>query len=241
MMKLSIIIPARDEERHIRSCLEAVKRASARYPGEVETIVVLNRCTDGTEAIVVEHGARTVREDAKNLARIRNAGARAATGEILMTVDADSRMHPDTLIEIDRRLASGKWIGGGVPILPERWSTGIVLSSLILAIFVAPMGISGGLFWCRRQAFESIGGFDEKLHTAEDIDFAVRLKAHGRSLSRRFGTLWRCPIVTSCRKFDRFGDWFVVRMLLRHPIRSWRALHGRDQAAGDRYWYDLDR
>jgi len=240
-MIFSVIIPARDEERHIGACLEAVKQASAQYPGEVETIVVLNRCTDNTEAIAAGQGARTVREDAKNLARIRNAGARAAAGDVIVTIDADSVMHPDTLLEVDRRLASGKWIGGGVAILPERWSTGILLSTLILAVFVAPMGISGGLFWCRREDFEAIGGFNEDLHTAEDIDFAVRLKAHGRSLGNRFGTLWRCPILTSCRKFDRFGDWFVVRMLLRHPIRSWRALHGHDQAAGDRYWYDLDR
>lgn len=240
-MIFSVVIPARDEERHIGACLESVARAAQPYPGEVEAIVVLNRCTDSTESITTAHGARIVREDARNLARIRNAGARAATGDVLVTVDADSTMSPDTFSEIERLLARGKFVGGGAVIRPERWSAGIFLGALILAAFVAPKGISGGLFWCCRADFEAIGGFNENLPTAEDIDFAVRLKAHGKARGKRFGTLWRAPIVTSCRKFDRFGDWFLVRMLLFHPIRFWRALHGLDPAVGDRYWYDLSR
>ncbi len=99
-MRFSVVIPARDEAERIGACLDSIRVAAEVYPGEVETIVVLNRCTDGTEEIAHGRGARVVRDDRKNLAAIRNTGARAATGEILVTIDADSRMSANMLGEI---------------------------------------------------------------------------------------------------------------------------------------------
>ena len=72
------------------ACLDALAKAAQSYRSEVEFIVVLNRCTDETERIAVACGARVVREDRRSLAAIRNAGAQCATGDILVTVDADS-------------------------------------------------------------------------------------------------------------------------------------------------------
>src|SRR5467141_3713967 len=95
--QFSIVIPARNEERLIGRCLESIRVAAAPYPGQVETIVVLNRCSDRTEEIAHSFGARTIREDARNLARIRNAGAHSATGTVLVTIDADSTMTPNML------------------------------------------------------------------------------------------------------------------------------------------------
>src|SRR5437868_3286495 len=111
--RFSVIIPARDEERLLGACLESIRLAAADYPSEVEVIVVLNRCSDRTEEIATGFGARTIREDARNLAAIRNAGARCAVGRVLMTIDADSTMSPGTLAAIDRALASGTTVGGG--------------------------------------------------------------------------------------------------------------------------------
>jgi glycosyltransferase involved in cell wall biosynthesis len=239
-MTFSIIIPAHDEERWLGGGIAACREAQARHGGTVEIIVVLNRCTDRTEVIARAAGAVVVREDARNLAKIRNAGARVARHEVLITVDADSRMHPDTLVEVERALASGRYIGGGVPIRPERRSLGIRISALCINLMILPLGISAGLFWCWRRDFEAIGGFDERKVIAEDVDFALRLKTHGRAQGKRFGTLRRVPIITSCRKFDRFGDWFAIRMLLRHPLRLHRALHAGDHAAlADKFFYDF--
>jgi len=78
----------------------------------VEIIVALNRCTDRTEEIALKHSAKVVREDSRNLARIRNAAAKVATGEIIVTIDADSRMTDNMLTEIDRLLRTGTFIGG---------------------------------------------------------------------------------------------------------------------------------
>jgi glycosyltransferase involved in cell wall biosynthesis len=205
------------------------------YPGEVETIVVLNRCRDGTEEIARGRGARIVRDDRKNLAAIRNTGAQAATGEMLVTIDADSRMSANMLGEIDRALSGGRTIGGGVPIWPERLSAGIVLTGLVLLAMLP--GLSAGLFWCRREDFWALGGFDERLRVGEDVDFAKRLRTRGRVLGRPFRTLWRTRIVTSCRKFDRMGDGYM----LRRPGMLWRGVHGVDEGLGDEWFYEYER
>ena len=238
MARFSILVPARNEEACLGACLESIAAAARPYPRRVEVLVALNRCTDRTEEIARSHGAAVVREDARNLAKIRNAAARAATGEIFVTIDADSTMSANMLCEIDRELAGGDTIGGGVPMIPERLSPGIVLTWLVLAPYaLIRYRVSGGLFWCGRSDFEAIGGFDEGMVSGEDLDFAVRLKAYGRARGRRFKTLWKTSIHTSCRKFDAFGDWY----LLLRPGLLRTILRGKDQASADLYYYDLER
>jgi glycosyltransferase involved in cell wall biosynthesis len=234
--KFSIIIPARDEERWIGRCLESIQIAAAKYSGQIEVIVVLNRCSDRTEEISRAFGARIVREDAKNLARIRNAGARLAVGEVLVTIDADSRMSRNALVAIDRALSSGTTVGGGTVIQPERFSFGIRMSLWCFNLWMRIGRISCGMFWCYRRDFESIGGFNENLVSAEDIDFAKRLKAYGKGTQKPFSTLRGAHIVTSCRKFDAFGDWCVFRK----PVMVSKLFRGRDQADADRFYYDFE-
>jgi glycosyltransferase involved in cell wall biosynthesis len=235
--RFSVIIPARNEELLIGSCLESIRVASTVFENQVEVIVVLNRCSDRTEEIAHRFGARTLREDARNLARIRNAGARAALGQILVTIDADSAMSPGTLVAVDRALSSGKTVGGGTVIRPDRSSAGIQVTLMLLNLALTICQFSGGLFWCLREDFEAIGGFNETLVSGEDIDFARRLKVYGKPAQRPFSTLRGAYIVTSCRKFDVFGDWCVVK----YPFLMWRLLRGKNQRAADAFYYDFER
>ena len=237
MPKFSVLIPARNEENFLPGCLDSIKAAATPFPDQVEIIVALNRCTDRTEEIALKHGAKVVREDGRNLARIRNAAAKAATGEIIVTIDADSRMTGNMLVEIDRLLRTGKFIGGGVTIRPERWSLGIFVTVLLLAVLLLWRRVSGGLFWCLRKDFEAIGGFNENLVSLEDLDFAKRLKAYGKSKGKRFTTIEKAHIITSCRKFDMFGDWY----LLTNPRLVRRLLRGKSQEEADHFYYDVKR
>jgi len=234
MPRFSILIPARNEEKYLPGCLDAVARAGERFVDQVEVIVAANRCTDRTEEIAVSHGARVVHTEARNLAKIRNTAAQSATGDIIVTIDADSRMSPNMLFDIDRLLRSGRYIGGGVMMWPERWSLGIVATGIMLLPLAIKHRVSGGLFWCFREDFEAIGGFDEKWVSVEDLDFAKRLKAYGKTKGKRFGTIWRAHIITSCRKFDTFGDWFLIR----DPAFVRRIFSGKSQADADRLYYD---
>lgn len=236
-MKFSVIIPAHNEEAFIGLCLESIKDAAKDDADDVEIIVALNRCTDRTEEIARKYGAIIVREDRRNLAKIRNAAARSASGKIIVTIDADSRMTATMLAEIEKNLSTGKFIGGGVVILPERMSVGIFVSLLAILPAVLIYRVSGGLFWCYREDFEILRGFNESLVSAEDIDFARRLKSYGKGKGKRFKTIAKAHIVTSCRKFDEFGDWF----LLKNPRLVWKIFQGKDQKAADLLYYDVNR
>lgn len=236
-MKFSVIIPARDEEKYIGACLDSVARASLPYPGMVETIVVLNRCTDNTGRIATAAGARVVENQMRNLAAIRNHGVSEAQGEIIVTIDADSTMTRNLLMETELALISGKFIGGGTMIIPERISLGIFITGFPLMLYFGCTGISCGCFWCRKDDFLAAGGFDETFYSAEDLEFARRLQRYGRSRGQRYGTLYKAYIRTSCRKFDKLGDWH----LLRHPFKAWALLKNRNRNEADRYWYDFDR
>lgn len=236
-MRFSIMIPARNEEGFIARCLESIQVAAEPFAHETEMVVVLNRCTDRTEEIARSYGAKIVRNESKNLSMIRNAGVRSACGDIIVTIDADSWMSPNMLVEIDRLLSSGKYIGGGVLMYPERLSLGIAFTILLILPVLIRHGVSGGLFWCFRSDFEAIHGFDESLVSVEDIDFARRLKLHGKTRGKRFKTITKAHIETSCRKFDTFGDWYFAK----NPHLAWKLLRGRDVKAANGFFYDVPR
>lgn len=234
---ISIAIPAHDEERYIGRCIESVFASAQRAHVNAEVVVALNRCTDRTQAIAESLGARCVAEERKCIAAVRNAAVRGGTARALATIDADSWMQPHTMAALMRHVHDDRYVGGGATIWPERWSAGIVLTGVVVARYVIRKGISAGMFWCLRDTFETLGGFDERMVSVEDVDFAVRLKALGQARGQRFGTLWRGGIITSCRKFDHFGDWYLVR----NPALVRRMFDGHDRSVADHYWYDVER
>ena len=242
--KFSIIIPAHNEESYIKKCLDSIKSASDTFnENDVEVIVVLNRCDDLTESIALEYGTKIVKDDSKNLSKIRNSGADQATGSILLTIDADSWMSENMLIEVERALRTGKYIGGGVPIIPERYSFGITVTMLFVLTVVKMLGIAGGLYWCYRKDFEAIGGFNEDLLIGEDLDFAQRLKAYGKKHKRCFISLGKVNIGTSMRKLDKFGDWYLFTSMLS-LMRNMKALKRGNYKArhlnfADKYFYNF--
>lgn len=235
--KISIIIPARNEEAFLPQCLEAINAAKSLIPNEVEIIIVLNRCEDRTEEIAKDAGAILVYEDAKNLSVIRNAGARAASGAIIMTIDADSIMSRNMLSRVAAELSNPRVVGGGVLMIPSRFSLGIILTGLCILPIAIYHRISGGVFFARKEDFDRLGGFDESLSSVEDIDFAKRLRQLGKDSNRKFRNIFRSYITTSTRKFDRLGDWYF----LKNPRLIRTLLTGRNQAAAERIWYDFER
>jgi glycosyltransferase involved in cell wall biosynthesis len=237
----SVIIPAHNEEKYIGKCLRSIKRAAEKVPDKVETVVVANRCTDRTAAIAKHYGAIVVDNSDRCISSIRNAGVRASKGRIIVTIDADSLMSPCSLAEIKSMLGSGRYIGGGAVPKFDRMSLGIAVSSAYVALNLIPVMIksggmlSGTMFWCRRKDFDRIGGFDERLESLEDMDFARRLKALGDTCGKKYGTLRKSRVITSSRKFDEFGDWY----LLKNRKLTKAIFTGKDRKAADRFYYDV--
>ena len=105
MYTFSVVIPAHNEEKYIGKCLEAIGKAAEKArPLETEVIVVANRCTDGTAEIARQHGAAVLPNEDRSISAIRNMGVRAASGEIIVTIDADSCMTEGSLLEIKQML-----------------------------------------------------------------------------------------------------------------------------------------
>jgi glycosyltransferase involved in cell wall biosynthesis len=233
-LKISVVIPAHNEEKYITACLESIKKSSINH--RVEIVVVLNRCIDNTKKISLVYGAKILENNSKNLSQVRNYGIRKSTGDIIVTIDADSIMSLGMLDEIIQIVKSGDYIGGGVLIKPERTSTGIALTNTFLKVVLFFIGISAGSFWFEKKYFEKINGFDEKLLIGEDLDFAKRLKKYGKSINKKFGTLPHSYITTSCRKFDKYGDWHWFKFMLFKP----KQLLKQDKKFADEYFYAFE-
>lgn len=91
------------------------------------------------------------------------------------------------------------------------------------------------MFWFRKRDFLRIGGFDETPVSPEDMDFARRLNRLGRAEGKRRGTLKRARPVTSSRKFDQFGDWYLIR----NRKLTKQIFTGRDCKAADSFYYHV--
>src|SRR5262245_16208563 len=100
-MTMSVIIPAFNEERFLPQTLEHL-RLAAKFAGsvpgqDIEIIVVDNASTDRTAEIALAVGARVISVPEHNIARVRNAGATAAFGDLLVFLDADTLI-PESLL-----------------------------------------------------------------------------------------------------------------------------------------------
>jgi len=239
-MKFSIVIPAHNEEKYIGACFDAIEVAGARVDCDIEIIVVVNRCIDRTEEIARSRGAVIVHEDARCLAKIRNTGAKVARGEILITIDADSIMPENTLQSVSEVIDGGDVIGGGAIVVPDRWSPGLAITYFFLYAGLILARLSGGMYYCVREDFDAIGGFNEELVFGEDLEFSKRLKKYAKSRKKKYRTLWDVRILTSMRKFDRFGDWYFFKLIF-YGIKSFRAKDKEKlNKIIEEYFYDFE-
>ena len=238
-MRFSLIIPARNEEAYLPRLLETVGVARGRYhggPDAVEVIVADNVSTDQTAAVARAHGHRVVDVEKRVIGAVRNAGARAAQGDLLCFVDADARVHPETFNAVERLLETGKVVGGASGVRLERLSAGIVLTLVVMLPIVWLTGMDTGVTFCRRQDFEAIGGYREDLKFAEDVQLLLDLRRLGRRRGQRLGRTRSAKAIASTRKFDRYGDWHYFPVL----ARGLRDLLVRPRALerwAHEYWY----
>src|SRR5437867_11237038 len=95
--RISIVIPAYNEEVYLPRLLAGVATARARYLGGAETLEVIVAdiaSTDGTARVALERGCGVIPVAKRVIAEARNAGAGVARGAVLGFVDADARLLP---------------------------------------------------------------------------------------------------------------------------------------------------
>ena len=196
--KISVIIPVLDEEKLIGARLAELAAAHAH-----EVIVVDGGSCDRTRELVKASGIARLVEAARGRASQMNAGARAASGEVLLFLHADVSLPAGALQLIDHALASPATVAGAF----RTWHVAddgksapwLRLADLRSRYTTIPYGDQA--LFVRREVFDRAGGFPEQ-PLMEDIELARRL--------RRLGRIARVPasVRVSGRRF------------LAHPVRD---------------------
>ena len=212
---LSVIVPAHNAAGTIGACLEAIA-ASGVQPHEC--IVVDDGSTDETAAVARRFGARVIRtEGSRSAGRARNLGAAAATGEILVFIDADVCVRPGALERIRRHFDEDPSLDGVFGCYDDSPQPPDFLSQYrnLMHRYVHRQGRrEASTFWTgcgalRRAAFEACGGFDASLAGMEDIDLGYRLRRQGRRI------LLDHDLEVQHRKQWRFWQMMRTDLLLR--------------------------
>ncbi|MBA3298367.1 MAG: glycosyltransferase [Acidobacteria bacterium] len=188
MPRISMVIPAFNEEQHLPRLLDSIELARRRYTGkgdEIEVVVVDNASTDGTAHLARTRGCRVVRVEKRSIAAARNGGAHAAEGDVLAFVDADSQIHSETFNAIERTLASGRVIIGATGFLYDRMSLAMWMQFLPAMLILHLARLDTGVVFCRRADWQAVGGFQDDRLVAEDIQFQSAMKTLGRTRGER--------------------------------------------------------
>ena len=227
---ISFIIPAHNEERYLGRTLQSIGHAATAIGLPHEIIVVDDASTDATAHLAAAGGARVLQVQLRQIAAVRNAGARVASGSTFFFVDADTVVPAAVLRGALDALDSGA-VGGGASIRFEGamplWARLLVPRAIR---WLHGKKIAGGCFlFCRREAFETAGGFDEALYASEEITLSFALG--------RLGEFHILPdeVLTSGRKLRTYSGLYHLRVLLELMVRGPHAVRRRE---GLGLWYE---
>ena len=243
LIRLSLVIPAHNEEQLLPRLLDSVEVARQRWrhgPAAIEIIVGDNLSTDRTATIANERGCRVVEVEERRIASVRNGAAAVAEGEILCFVDADSEVHPDTFNAIEDSLATGRVVAGATGVRMERWSLGIAVTWVLFMPMVWLTRMDTGVVFCRRKDFLAIGGYDERRFFAEDVQLLWDFRRIGRKRRQHLTRLRTVKALGSTRKFDLHGDWHYFSDLFGLVPKMLFSPKASSEFA-DKYWYGEQR
>ncbi|HDL84816.1 MAG TPA: glycosyltransferase family 2 protein [Candidatus Acetothermia bacterium] len=204
MNRVSVVVPARNEEDLLPRCLFALRQQTHE---NFEIIVVDSASTDNTQQVARSFGARVIRLEEPGVGRARQAGFDGATGDIIVSTDADAICKPDWLQRIVAPFADQAVVGTfgtikltGQPIwtrLGHALFSGFQAANLRVGhpLFCGPN------FAVRKNAFRDVDGFrveGEYPDEAEDVRLAQKLKKRGKILF-----LPHNKVIVSSRRLDK--------------------------------------
>lgn len=220
-MKVSVVIATRNAERTLERCLATVR--DQNFP-HIEVVVVDNLSTDATLAVAESLADVVLRAGPERSAQ-RNTGAQAASGEVLVFLDADMLLEPGVVREAVGHLSSPTTSG---VIIPERsfgdgfWARCKALEKRLA--LNEPAVEAARAF--RKVDFSAANGYDEHLTACEDWDLADRIDAADDRTTARTGSLvWHDEGKLRLRgTFDKkryYGRWVSawLRMAPAHRRR----------------------
>jgi glycosyltransferase involved in cell wall biosynthesis len=237
-VKVSIVIPAFNEERLLARSLGHIREAAGvfeRRGWSAEMIVCDNNSTDKTAEIARAAGATVVFEPINQISRARNCGAAAATGDWLVFVDADSSPSAELFADVATAIESGRYLAGGATIrLDKRHLLAGIITLLWNFTSRWRRLLAGSFIFCETATFRKIGGFSTELFAGEELELSQRLWEVARETGKKMIILHKHPLVTSARKLQLYTlreHWRVISRLFRDR----RALGNREVC---HLWYD---
>lgn len=242
-MKLSIVIPAFNEEKLLPATMEAIRLAAAVFAErglEWEWIVCDNNSSDRTGDVARGMGAKVVFEPVNQIARSRNAGATAATGDWILFIDADSRPSRELFGEVEEVMRRGDVLFAGATValdtpVPPGGRLGLMVWN---GLSRAMVWVAGSFVLVEAAGFREIGGFNQKFYAGEELDLSRRLQRLARAKGKRGMILSRHPLVTSARRMKMYTGWELARFFMRAAFRPWATTASREACA---MWYDGKR
>lgn len=199
--KISIIIPAHNEENYIRKTLHSIKNQTYQ---NYEVIVVSNGCTDETEEIVKKRASDKIKHFSlpkANVSMARNYGAEQAQGEIFFFLDADTTLEQNALQKINQEF-SEKYSAATTKVNPDDKRLKFRLAMILKNFYNSTklyQGCSGALI-CRKEDFHKVNGYNSNLIVKEHRKLIIKLK-------RKCGKFvcLNTYVTTSMRRFKGWG------------------------------------
>jgi GT2 family glycosyltransferase len=187
---ISVIVPVRNGGAHFDECLSALHASDE----ECDIIVVDDASTDESASVARRCGVKVLQlESQSGPAAARNRGAREARGHILLFIDADVRVAPDTVAKVADRFRRDPQLAalfGSYDDAPSSTNFVSQYKNLSHHFVHQQARPQAETFWSgcgavRREAFLRIGGFDEKRYaepSIEDIELGYRLRREGYAI-----------------------------------------------------------
>src|SRR5262245_29954445 len=151
---ISFCIPAHDEEQLLPGTVVAIHDAARALSLDFEIVVADDASTDGTADAAVAAGARVIRIERRLISAARNAAAQAARGDVIIFVDADTRVHAAAVRQAIELLQSG-CVGGGALVRFDgrvpAWAN-VMLECISLTYRLVSFSF-GSFIFCTRDAF----------------------------------------------------------------------------------------
>ncbi|MEM2963504.1 MAG: glycosyltransferase [Candidatus Anstonellales archaeon] len=212
-MRVSVIIPTYNEEKRIERCLKAI--IDQTYKGEVEIVIADAESGDRTCEIARRYTDKVFVFKKSTISAGRRDGASKATGDLLVSTDADSVPDKNWLSEIVRVFddQSVCCAHGNVYLLDANWFDDFVVRTIMPLYYWFfnflghPTG-PGSNIAIRKGTYEMIGGYNPNLVTGEDLDLQRRAKKVGKVVFAK-----KAIVYTSSR---RLRAWGYLKFFLFH-------------------------
>jgi glycosyltransferase involved in cell wall biosynthesis len=221
--KLLIVVPCLNEEKYIGGLLKSLASQSDQ---DFELVIVDGKSTDGTLLEIKKFELdlpqlRVIKSEERGVSLQRNLGARDVDSQEILFLDADSRLDVDYIKEFKTEAGSTGadiamayiWPDSLNPLDWFFWLGGNVVTDL--SKYVWPLGYGMNLY-IKRNLFDKIGGFDESITVAEDVDLVKR----GVAVGGKYVILKKPKYFTDPRRLRKEGH---LGFLVKNMLIAWQA------------------